>query len=76
MVYTDNQPLYTIGITARLLGVCQATLRLWEKKGLIQPERIGKNRFYSSSNMKRLRKIKRLLQEDRINIAGIKTILK
>ena len=75
MAYPNNQPIYTIGITARLLGVCQATLRLWEKKGLIQPYRIGKNRFYSECNMERLRKIKRLLQKERINIAGVKKVL-
>ncbi|MDP2938919.1 MAG: MerR family transcriptional regulator [Candidatus Omnitrophota bacterium] len=71
-----NQPLFTIGITSNLIGVCQATLRIWEKKGLIQAYRIGKNRFYSQCNIDRLKEIKRLLQEERINIAGVKSILK
>lgn len=74
-INSNNIPIYTIGITARLLGVCQATLRLWEKKGLIYPHRIGKNRFYSERNLDRLRKVKGLLQEERVNIAGVKNII-
>jgi len=71
----NNKPVYTIGVAANLLGVCQATLRLWEKKGLIQPHRIGKNRFYSQCNVERLQHIKQLLQKERINIAGVKNIM-
>ena len=71
----ENTPLYTIGITARLLGVCSATLRLWENKGVIKPSRIGKNRFYSKSDIDRLGCVKYFLQKMRINIAGVKEIL-
>lgn len=72
---SDNRPLYTIGVTADLLDVCRATLRIWEKKSLIHPYRIGKNRFYSECNLERLREIKRLLQDERVNIAGVKRII-
>lgn len=58
-----------------MLGVCQATLRLWEKKDLVHPVRVGKNRFYSECNIERLQKIKELLREEHINIAGVKNIL-
>jgi len=71
---SDNKPLYTIGITANLLGVCQATLRIWEKKGLIEPHRIGKNRFYSASDLEKLHEIKRLLRNKRLNIEGVKEV--
>ncbi len=73
---SNNQPVYTIGIASGFLRVCQATLRLWEKKGLIRPQRLGKNRFYSQCNIDRLKEIKRLLQGEGINIAGVKGILK
>lgn len=39
----EMMPVYTIGIAAELLGVCSATLRIWEKKGIVKPARIGKN---------------------------------
>jgi len=68
-------PVYTIGIAARLLGVCSATLRIWEKKGLIKPKRLGKDRFYSRSDIDRLKKIKELIQDKKINIQGVKKFL-
>ena len=70
-----REPVYTIGVTARLLSVCAATLRIWERKGLIRPARIGKNRFYSQCDIDRLERIKGLIQKKRINIAGVKRIL-
>lgn len=70
-----KEPLYTIGITAKMLKVCVATLRIWEKKELIKPSRIGKNRFYSKCDLERLCYIKDLLQKKRINIKGVKSIL-
>ena len=68
-------PVYTIGIVAKFLNVCPATLRIWERKGLITPARIGKNRFYSKCDMDRLEYIKELLQKKHINIEGAKNIL-
>jgi len=71
----EAMPVYTIGIAAKFLAVCPATLRLWEKKALIKPARIGKNRFYSKCDIDRLECIKYLLQKRRINIAGVKETL-
>lgn len=70
-----REPIYTIGIAAKLLKVCTATLRIWERKGLIKPTRIGKNRFYSRCDMDRLEYVKELIQEKRVNIEGVKNIL-
>ncbi len=70
-----REPLYTIGIVARKLGVSIPTLRIWEKKGLIKPARIGKNRFYSQWDIDRLVRIKELLQKEHINIEGAKKII-
>ncbi len=71
-----KEPLYTIGIVAKLLGVCCATLRIWEKNDLIKPVRLGKNRYYSKADLDRLEYVKKLIQEKKINIEGIKAILK
>lgn len=68
-------PVYTIGVISRLLKVCPATLRIWEKKGLIKPRRVGKNRFYSRCDLERLEYIKALIQKKGINIQGVKGIL-
>ena len=70
-----KEPLYTIGIAAKLLSVCPATLRIWEKKGLIKPKRLGKNRYYSKADLDQLDYVKKLIQEKGINIEGVKAIL-
>ena len=70
-----RDPVYTIGVTAKFLKVCSATLRIWEKKGLIKPVRLGKNRFYSKCDIDRLEYIKDLLQKKRVNIKGVKALL-
>ena len=75
MEYDYREPVYTIGIVARTLEVCPATLRIWERKGLIKLKRLGKNRFYSRCDMDRLECIKELLQKRHINIEGAKQIL-
>lgn len=71
-----REPVYTIGIVARMLKVCPATLRIWERKGLIKPKRLGKNRFYSRCDMDRLEYVKDLIQKEGVNIEGVKGILR
>ena len=70
-----TEPVYTIGITARHLNVCRDTLRIWERKGLIKPKRLGKNRFYSQCDIEHLEHIKDLIRKKRVNIQGVKNIL-
>lgn len=70
-----REPLYTIGITANLLDVCPATLRIWERKGLIKPTRLGKNRYYSKCDIDSLEYVKELIQKKGVNIEGVKNIL-
>lgn len=67
-----RRPLFPIGVVAGLLKVTPTTLRLWEKKGLIRPRRLGKNRFYSGADFDRLREIAYLLQKKGMNIAGVR----
>ena len=71
----NTTPVYTIGIAAKLIKVCPATLRIWEVKGLIHPARLGKNRFYSQCDIERLEYIRELIQKKKINIQGVKNIL-
>jgi len=75
MEHAYKEPVYTIGIIAKALEVCPATLRIWERKGLIKPVRIGKNRFYSKSDLDCLEYIKKLIQKQGMNIEGVKGML-
>lgn len=76
MEHDYREPVYPIGIAARLLKICPATLRIWERKGLIKPARLGKNRFYSKCDIDTLEYVKNLIQKKGLNIEGVKTLLK
>ncbi|MGH2807054.1 MAG: heat shock protein transcriptional repressor HspR [Actinomycetota bacterium] len=67
--------LYVISIAAELAGVHPQTLRVYERKGLVQPHRTeGNTRRYSEEDIARLRKIQQLTQEG-INLAGVMAIM-
>ena len=72
----DTRPRYTTGVAARLVGVPAHTLRMYEKRGLLVPARLGRrNRLYSAADIARARHIADLARQG-INMAGIKTILR
>jgi len=74
-VHADSEPVYPIGVVAKLVGVCAATLRIWERKGLIRPARKGRERYYSQADLRRLKLIHHLLHDCGANIAGVKALL-
>jgi MerR family transcriptional regulator/heat shock protein HspR len=78
----ENAPLYTISIAARLVRIDRPgepihpqTLRMYERLGLVAPQRVGKNRLYSERDIERLRQIQRLTQDMGVNLAGVEIIL-
>jgi len=73
----ENQPVYMIGIAARLCNVHPQTLRQYERLGLVIPARVGaKNRLYSERDIHRVRRIQRLTQGLGVNLAGVEIILR
>src|SRR5712692_7030810 len=71
-----DQDLYFISMAARLLGMHPQTLRKYERLGLVQPTRtIGSMRLYSRDEIERLKLIKRLVDDGRINLAGVQRLL-
>ena len=73
--HSSSRPLYGIAVTAELLGVPEATLRLFESKGLLTPSRTkGGTRRYSDDDLTRLRRITRLRDEG-VNLEGIRRVL-
>ena len=70
-----NRPLYMISVAAELAGVHPQTLRAYEHKGLVTPQRTsGNTRMYSQSDIDRLEMIQELTAEG-INLAGVTRIL-
>ena len=70
-----NKPLYMISVAAELTGMHPQTLRVYESKGLVNPQRSGGNtRLYSRADIERLELINQLTDEG-INLAGVIRIL-
>ena len=70
-----NRPVYMIGVAAELAGVHPQTLRTYEQKGLVTPQRTsGNTRMYSQADIERLEFINELTSEG-INLAGVIRIL-
>ena len=72
-----DRPLYMISVAADLVGVHPQTLRIYENKGLVRPQRTaGGTRLYSESDLDRLRIIQRLTTEVGLNLAGVELVLR
>jgi len=72
----DNErALYIISVAAELAGVHPQTLRIYERKGLIEPKRTeGRSRRYSDRDIELLQHIQELTNEG-VGLAGVKRIL-
>jgi MerR family transcriptional regulator/heat shock protein HspR len=70
-----NNAVYIISVAAELAGVHPQTLRIYERKGLIEPFRTpGGTRRYSDEDLERLGLIQELTA-DGVNLEGVRRIL-
>src|SRR3977135_2458840 len=70
-----NRAVYVISVAAELAGVHPQTLRIYERKGLVDPARtLGGSRRYSDADINQLRRIQALTNEG-LNLAGVKRVL-
>jgi MerR family transcriptional regulator/heat shock protein HspR len=70
-----TQAVYVISVAAELAGMHPQTLRIYERKGLLEPARTaGGNRRYSDEDIERLRRISELAAEG-MNLAGIRRVM-
>ena len=69
---SNQNSFFTISKTAEIIGVQSHVLRFWEKKfSSINPKKsLSGRRFYSSNDIEKLLKIKKLLYEDGFTIKG------
>src|SRR6476469_832485 len=76
MTGQERDALYVISIAAQILQVHPQTLRLYEREGLVEPQRSrGNIRLYSERDIERVRAIQRLTTELGVNLAGAEVIL-
>lgn len=70
-----SHAVYVISVAAELAGMHPQTLRIYERKGLVDPARTaGGNRRYSDDDLNRLRRIAELTELG-LNLAGVKMVL-
>ena len=71
----SQRPLLLISVAAALAGMHPQTLRLYERRGLVCPQRTAKNtRRYSGIDLERLRRIQELTDMG-LNLAGVERVL-
>jgi MerR family transcriptional regulator, heat shock protein HspR len=72
----DERGVFMISVAAELAHMHPQTLRIYEARGLITPQRSPKNtRLYSQRDVERLRRIQRMTSEEGLNLAGVVTVL-
>lgn len=70
-----DQGVYVISVAAELAGVHPQTLRIYERRGLLDPARTdGGSRRYSERDIARLRRINELTEAG-LNLAGVKAVM-
>ena len=70
-----TQAVYVISVAAELAGMHPQTLRIYERRGLVQPARTqGGNRRYSDADLDVLRRISQLAEEG-MNLEGIRRVM-
>lgn len=71
----NERALYIISVAAELAGVHPQTLRIYERKGLIEPARTqGRSRRYSENDIALLRRIQELTNEG-VSLVGVRKII-
>jgi MerR family transcriptional regulator, heat shock protein HspR len=77
LMESSDRPIYMISVAAELVGMHPQTLRMYEAKGLVRPQRTpGGTRLYSEADLERLRIVQRLTTELRVNLAGVELVLR
>ena len=72
-----EEPCFVISVAARILGVRTQTLRYYERLGLVEPFRTGGNqRVYSRRDVERVRRMRSLMDDLGVNLAGVEVVMK
>jgi MerR family transcriptional regulator/heat shock protein HspR len=72
----ERDGVYTIAVASRLTGMHAPTLRKYERAGLLRPARqSGNQRLYSIADIRRLERIRYLVEVRGLNIAGLEVTL-
>ena len=72
-----DEACYIISVAAKMVGLPAQTLRYYERTGLLEPSRSpGNIRLYSPREMAHIRRIKTLINDMGVNLAGVEVALR
>ena len=71
---SQDEPIFTIGMAAKLLEVHQRTLRNYEESGLVKPKRKGKWRYYSMRDIKWIECLREMIHEHGLSVNAVKKL--
>jgi MerR family transcriptional regulator/heat shock protein HspR len=72
-----TRPVYHISVVAEIVETHPQTLRMYERMGLISPQRTRNNiRLYSEADVEQVRRIQHLTQDLGVNLAGVEVVFK
>ncbi len=71
----SDEPRYAISVVAARSGVHVNTVRRYEDWGLLEPAREGRRRLYSEADIDRIQRIRRLVDDLGVNLAGAAAVL-
>jgi len=75
-VVATDVAIFTVTVAARLAGMHPQTLRTYDRLGLVVPQRTrGAGRRYAPRDIRKLRLIQHLSQDEGINLEGIRRII-
>ena len=72
---SQDEAIFTIGMASKLLGIHQRTLRNYEQRGLVQPVRRGKWRYYSIRDINWVECLREMIHVHGISINAVKKLL-
>ncbi len=72
-----DEPVFSISIVSRMVGIHQQTIRSYERIGLIKPSRSpGNTRVFSQHDVERLQRVLSLMNDLGVNLAGVEVVLR
>ena len=73
---SSDRGVFMISVAAELAEMHPQTLRMYEARGLIEPQRSPKGtRLYSQEDVEKLRRIQEMTNELGLNLAGVERVL-
>lgn len=73
---SDDRGVFMISVAAELAEMHPQTLRMYEQRGLIEPQRSAKGtRLYSQADVEKLRRIQEMTGELGLNLTGVERVL-